>query len=239
MRIFLDIALLLIVGACIWDGYKRGLIGGLIGILIVMLSLAGANYLSGSYSVQAVPVLEPFIDGYVDSQKTKSTVLQEMGYGGTDLSLEDVLESDSSLRYDYAMLSTEELGFHEERAQEIAQLAVRYANQNDVGMTRAIIDTLCDAICYVAGLTLCFLLILIFLTAISNIGYMAFRLPDHMQLLDELGGAVIGFLKGFLYCILLCWLLSFLGLVIGRETLDRTLLARFFMTFRFLTRGFL
>jgi hypothetical protein len=39
--------------------------------------------------------------------------------------------------------------------------------------------------------------------------------------------------------VLLCWLLSFLGLVIGRETLESTLLARFFLTFRFLTNGLL
>ncbi|MCR5137530.1 MAG: CvpA family protein [Oscillospiraceae bacterium] len=239
MRLILDLVLLLIVGACIWDGYKRGLIGGLIGILILMLALAGGNYFSASYASQAVPVLEPFIDGYIDSQKTKNTVLQEMGYGGTDLSLDDVLEADSSLRYDYAMYSTEELGFHTDRAQELAQVAVRYANQNDVSMTRAIIDTLCDTICYVVGLILCFLLILILLSALSNIGYMAFRLPDHLRLLDELGGAVIGFLKGFLYCVLLCWVLSFLGLLIGQDTLDHTLLARFFMTFRFLTKGFI
>ena len=50
---------------------------------------------------------------------------------------------------------------------------------------------------------------------------------------------MIGFVKGFLYCVLLCWLLSFLGLLLGRDTLDNTLLARFFLTFRFLTNGLL
>ena len=46
-------------------------------------------------------------------------------------------------------------------------------------------------------------------------------------------------MKGFLYCVLLCWLLSFLGLIIGKDTLENTLLARFFLTFRFLTNGLL
>ena len=39
------------------------------------------------------------------------------------------------------------------------------------------------------------------------------------------------------YCVLLCWILSFLGLVIGKKTLDGTTLARFFLTFRFITNG--
>ena len=98
---------------------------------------------------------------------------------------------------------------------------------------------LCDTICYVAGFALCFLLILILLVAISNIGYLTFRLPDSLQLMDELGGALMGFIKGFVYCILLCWLLSFLGIVIGKTTLNNTLLARFFMSFRFLTSNLL
>ena len=237
MKIIVDILLLLIVAMCIWDGYKRGLIGGILGILAIIIALLGGNYLSTGYAGAAVPVLEPFVDGYIDSQKTRDRVLEEMGYSSTDLSLEDVLESDSSLRYDYAVICMEGAGFQEQRAEELAETSVRYSNQNDVDMTQAVIAVLCDTVCYVAGFALCFLLILILLTAISNIGYMAFRLPDNLQLLDELGGALMGFVKAFLYCILLCWLLSFLGLAIGKTTLEGTLLGRFFLTFRFLTRG--
>ena len=91
MNIILDLVLLVIVAMCIWDGYRRGLIGGIAAILAVIVALLGGNYLSDSYSSAAIPVLEPFIDGYIDSQKTRDLVLEKMGYGSTDLSLEDVL----------------------------------------------------------------------------------------------------------------------------------------------------
>ena len=68
---------------------------------------------------------------------------------------------------------------------------------------------------------------------------LTFRLPNNLELLDELGGALLGFVKGFLYCILLCWVLSFLGLLIGKETMDHTTLGKFFLAFRFLTKGLL
>ncbi len=239
MRILLDLFLLLIVALCIWDGYKRGLIGGVFGILALVVALIAGNSLSSNYSFEAVPVLEPFVDGYVDSQKMRDNVLEIMGYGSTDLSLEDVLESDSSLRYDYAVICMEELGFQDSRAETLAQRAVRYSEANDVSMTDAVITILCDTVTYVVGLALCFLLVLILLSAIGNIGNLVFRLPDSMELLDEMGGAILGFVRGFLYCVLLCWLLSFLGLVIGKDTLENTLLARFFLTFRFLTSGLL
>ena len=128
MSIILDLILLVIVAMCIWDGYRRGLIGGIAAILAVIVALLGGNYLSDSYSSAAIPVLEPFIDGYIDSQKTRDLILDKMGYGSTDLSLEDVLSSDSSLRLDYAMLCMEELGFHEQRAEELAESAVRYSD---------------------------------------------------------------------------------------------------------------
>ena len=239
MRIILDLVLLLIVALCIWNGYKTGLIGGIAGILAIIIALLAGSTLSANYAYEANPVLEPFIDGFIDSQKTRDSVLLQMGYGSTDLSLEDVLESDSSLRYDYAFLCMQEVGFHEQRAEELAQRSVHYADQNDLNMTDAVVAIICDTVTYVGGLTLCFLLILILLIAVSSIGNLVFRLPDSLQLLDEIGGAMIGFIKGMLYCILFCWVLSFLGLILGKETLENTFLARFFLSFHFLTDGLL
>ena len=220
MRIIIDLVLLLIVALCIWNGYKSGLVGGFAGILAIIIALLAGSMLSSNYAYEAIPVLEPFVDGYIES-------------------LEDVLESDSSLRYDYAFFCIRQVGFSEQRAEELAERAVRYSDQTESSMTDAVVEVLCDAITYVMGLTLSFLLILILLIAVSSIGNLVFRLPDSLQLLDELGGALVGFVKGFLYCVLLCWLLSFLGLIIGKDTLENTLLARFFLTFRFLTNGLL
>ena len=83
-----------------------------------------------------------------------------------------------------------------------------------------------------------FLMILIILVALANVGNLSFRLPN-MESLDEIGGAVLGFVKGMFYCVLLCWLLSFFGILIGKDTLGSTTLARFFLAFRFITNGLL
>ena len=130
------------------------------------------------------------------------------------------------------------VGFHEDRAEELARKAVAYANANSADMTTSVVTVLCETIAFVAGLCLAFLLLLILIVAIGNVGNLSFRLPN-MEILDETGGAVLGFLKGFVYCVLLCWLLSFLGLVIGKDTLAHTTLARFFLSVRFITSGLL
>ncbi len=238
MKLILDIVLLVIVALCTWGGYKRGLIGGIAGILAIIIALFGGSLISSAYAHEVVPALEPFVDGYVDSQNTRNALLEKMGYANSDLSVEDILAQDSSLRYDYAYECLLSVGLYPERAEELAERAVAYSDENVTGMTEAVVAVICDTATYVVGLALGFLLILIFLTAIANIGNLSFRLPN-LELLDEIGGATLGFVKGLIYCILLSWLLSFFGLIIGKDTLIQTTLARFFLSFRFLTGGLL
>ena len=98
MKIIIDIVLLVIVALCTWHGYRKGLVGGVAGILAIVIALFGGSLLSSAYAHEVVPALEPFVDGYVDSQTTRDQVLSKMGYSDSDLSLEDILAQDSSLR---------------------------------------------------------------------------------------------------------------------------------------------
>lgn len=238
IRLVIDVILLIIIAMCTWRGYRKGLVGGIASILAIIIALFGGSLLSSAYAHEVVPALEPFVDGYIDSQNTRDEVLAEMGYGNSDLSLEDILNRDTSLRYDYAYECMVRMGFYHGRAQELANTAVRYALANNVTMTDAVVSVLCDTITYVGGLLLAFLMILIFIVAIANIGNLSFRLPN-METLDELGGAGLGFVQGFLFCVLLCWVLSFLGIVLGKNTMAETTLGRFFLAFEFITDGLL
>ena len=238
MKAIIDIVLIIIIALCTWNGYKRGLVGGVAGILAIIISLLGANILSAAYAHEVVPALEPFVDGYVDSSKNRNVILERMGYGSSDLSLDDILQQDSSLRYDYAFECLSDLGLYEKRAEELAADAVAYAQESGVSMTDAVVAVVCDTVTKVMTTVIAFLLILILLVALASIGNLSFRLPN-MENLDEIGGAVLGFGKGFLYCVLLCWLLSFLGLIIGKETMAHTTLGRFFLIFDTITGALL
>lgn len=236
MKAVIDIVLLIIIALCTWDGYKRGLIGGIASILAIVIALFGGSLLSTTYAGEVVPALEPFINGYMDSEKNREDILEKLGYGNSELSLDDILSSDPSLRYDYAYECVAGVGFYKDRAEEAAQKAVKLSEAKDIDMTQSVVSVLCSTITYVAGLCIAFLLILILLVALGNVGNLSFRLPN-MEALDEVGGAMLGFAKGFVYCALICWLLSFFGIVIGKETLENTTLARFFLAFRFITEN--
>lgn len=238
MKLIIDVVILAIIALCTWNGYKRGLVGGVAGVLAIIISVFGGTILSSAYAGEVVPALEPFVDGYVDSQKNRDIMLENMGYGKSDLSLEDILLDDPSLRYDYAEEAMRLMGFNEKRIEELSVKAIQLSEETGANLTDAIVAVLCDTITYVAGLTIAFLLILIMLTAIANVFNLSLRLPN-METLDEVGGAVIGFVQGFVYCTFFAWFLSFFGIIIGKTTLDGTVLARFFLSFEFITKGLL
>ena len=234
MKLIIDIVLITIIALCTWGGYKKGLIGSIAALLVIVFSLFCAKTLSAAYSGEVIPALRPFASGYLSATETRNKVLDRLGYGESDKSLDDILTEDPSLRYDYAYECMSEVGLYSDRADEMAARAVELSETTGESMTDASVDVLCDVITYQGGLVLAFLIILIFITALANLFNLSFRLPN-LENLDEIGGAVLGFAKGIVYCVLLCWILSYLGLVIGKKTLDGTTLARFFLTFRFIT----
>lgn len=234
MKAIIDIVLLITIALCTWGGYKRGLVGGIAGLLAIVIAIFGAGLLSTTYSGEVIPALEPFVNGYMDSEKNREAILEKIGYGGSELSLDDILSGDPSLRYDYAYECVVGVGFYSDRAEEAAESAVKLSEAKNMDMTKSIVSVLCETVTYVTGLCVAFLLILILLVALGNVGNLSFRLPN-METLDEVGGALLGFIKGVVYCTLICWLLSFFGIIIGKETMENTTLARFFLAFRFIT----
>ncbi len=238
MKLIIDIVLLAIIALCTWKGYKKGLVGNIISLFIIMVALLGGTMLSRAYSGEVIPALRPFISGYVDSQKTRDKIIENMGFETGNYSLEDIIARDPSLRYDYAYESMLHIGFYEKTSEKLALDAVDYSEEHDVDMTDAVVEVMCETMTYVLGLTLAFLMILILLVAVGNLFNLSLRLPS-METVDEIGGSVLGFIKGFLYCVLLCWFLSFLGAILGRNTLYNTTLARFFLSFKFITNGLL
>lgn len=234
MKAVIDIVLLIIIALCTWNGYKRGLVGGIAGILAIVVALLGGSLLASAYSQEVVPALEPFVDGYIDSQKNRTAILENMGYGDSELSLNDILQQDSSLKYDYAYEALTSIGIYSRPAEKLAVTAVEKSIELEIDMTDAVVTVICETITYVATMALAFLLILIFLIAVANVGNLSFRLPN-MENLDEIGGCLVGFVKGFIYCVLFCWLLSFMGIIIGKTTMGHTTLGRFFLAFDWLT----
>ena len=235
MRLAINLVLLFVMALCIWEGHKRGVIRSLLGLTAIILALIFSNMAASALSEELVPAVNPFVSGYVDSESTIAEVLEALGYGQSDRSLEDILAEDSSLRYDYAYECMRQTGFFSEVSEDLAADAVNYANKNDLSMTDAVITVVSNALAYVICITVLFVMIIVLMSALLDLLNLNIRLPN-AEILDEVAGSAIGFVKGFLICILLSWLIGFLGLLTGRTTADKCALLKFFQAFRFVTR---
>ena len=118
----------------------------------------------------------------------------------------------------------------------MAQEAQDYAEVQKTDVTTAIVEVFCERIAYVGCIILGFIVILILLLAIGNLPNLTFKIPEKERL-DDVGGAVVGAINGVTYCVLLCWALQFAGVLIGRETLSHTFLAKAFLFIDFITLG--
>lgn len=234
MRIVIDIVIVLLLAYCTWSGYKRGIINGLAGILALIIGLFGACILSSSYSGEAITALKPFVSGYIESAASEEAI-DKLGISDSGLSLSDAIAADPKLAEKYCEACFEAIGFHERRSDDLARDAVKLMEEQNIQATEAVEIVACETITYVGGVVLAFALIIVLLSVIANITNLSFRLPNKPDV-DEIGGAIAGFVKGFLYCVFICWLLSFAGLLIGKTTLSDTLLGKFFLMFEFITR---
>ncbi len=235
MKTVIDLVLLAIIISCVWAGYKKGLVMGIGGMIAIIVSLYGACLVSTAFSYEVIPVIRPFISGYVEGQM-RDNVLEEMGISDTQLSVEDILAEDPALRHEFCVISYRSVGIYKNAAEQMASEAEEYSVAQAMSVEESIIEVLCARLTYVAGVVLLFMIFLIALVAIGNMPNLSFRIPN-MDILNDAGGAVMGLITGITFCVLICWALRFLGLIIGKDTLSSTLLGRFFIAIDFITMG--
>ena len=221
MRAIIDLVLLGILIICIWSGYKKGLIMGLGGILCIIVSIYGANLLANLFSYDVIPALKPFATGYAESLlgRSDSKVLKQMGWDNSSFSVEDMLYQYPEQRAEFAAACYRATGINAQTAENMAEDAVVYVRENGGTMLDGVVYTLCAAVSYVLCFILAFLMILILLTVLGNLPNLSYKLPN-LDLLNDIGGAVLGFVTGLMFCVLLVWALKFMGMIIGNESLS-------------------
>lgn len=235
MSIILSVIFVLIVLFSVWGGYKRGFILSTANLVAIVASLYLACLLSAAFSNELVTVMRPFAEGYVERQ-IADVAMPELGLTSAGLSVSDALEQHPDMTDDFCAATFRALGIYDGPAEQMAQEAQDYAAVQQTGVVSAIVEVFCERIAYVGCIVLGFVVILILLLAIGNLPNLTFKIPEKERL-DDVGGAIVGALNGVTYCVLLCWALQFTGILIGRDTLAHTFLAKAFLFIDFITLG--
>ena len=230
MKTAIDILLLVILVYGTWTGYKRGLIMGLAGVLVLTVSIYGANLLSNAFSYDVVPALRPFAGGYIEKMVDgEDGVLQSMDWDNDhNYSLNDLLSQYTDEHDEFAAECFRRLGITPSAADVMAESAVSYADEHNENLVDAIVHELCARISYMGCFVIAFLIIAIILTVVINLPNLSYKIP-HFDLVNDIAGTVIGFVTAVFYCAVIVWALKFMGIIIGAETLSDTILGGWFL----------
>ena len=214
MKAVLSLLFLSILIFCAWSGYKKGLVMGIFSLIAFVVSVYGANLLSQTYSGEVKVV--------------NKTVRPAMGIDSANLSVKDYFAQNPGRETEFCTLTYNGMGIYESTSEQMADEAVTYAKENNAELIDAVVEVLCRRISYVGGFIIAFVMILILLTVIGNIPNISFQIPNH-ELLNDIGGAVAGFVQGLAFCLIIGWALRFVGLLVSQETLSNTFLVSWFM----------
>ena len=236
MGTVISIVLIGIIIICIWSGYKKGVIMGIGGILAIIVSLYGANLLANTFSYEVLPALRPFASGYIEKQINdgEKGVIAKMGWDRGDYSVADLLEQHPGSSQDFAAQCYLSLGIDETSSASMAEQSVARADETGDSLVDSIVQVLCEKVSFVACFVLAFVLILIVLTVIGNLPNLSYKIPN-LDLINDIGGAVLGLVTGLMFCAIIVWALKFVGMIIGADTLEGHAVTRLFLNHNFLT----
>ena len=234
MKAIIDLVLLGILVICVWNGYKKGIIMGVGGILCIIISMYGANLLANTFSYDVVPALQPFASGYTEGllSADDSEIMKRMGWEDYSYSVDDLVAQYPEREAEFCTVCYETLGIDETTSGILAERTVTYAEESGESMRSAVVHILCETVSYVGCFSLAFLIIAIVLTVLGNLPNLSYKIP-RLDLVNDIGGALLGLVTGVLYCALLVWALKFLGMIIGKDTLISTKLGKLFLEHNF------
>lgn len=241
ITLIISILLIGIVIVCAWQGFKKGIIMGIIDILVIILAIFGAQLLSDAYSYEVIPALKPFVAGFLES-RVEDQAYQQLGYEADEdgkynvlYSLNDLLAENPQVIHSVYQQSYYKLGISAQASERMAVKADTFREENACSMTDAAVMIMCQTVTWVLGFALAFCLLFILMTVIVNLPNLSFRIP-FVGLVNDLGGLGLGIVTGFLFCSLILWFCQYIGIVLPEDTLRSSGAAAYFMDMNMVSR---
>ena len=216
----LDLAVISVVAFCGWRGYKSGLIRGVFGIVMLIVSLFLASIIATAYSREFTEILSPFVGGIVD------TVFVEIKEEGSMDNPEDIEFESENVGVAYTVLRR--IGLPESSSLRVAEITTEGREAESIPavvFSDMIADNLSSVLSYVAVFGIAFILLAIICAVIGNLIGFVFSLPG-LRLLDAISGAAFGAAKGLIIVLALAAVVRYAGLL-APESLDATTVLKY------------
>lgn len=233
-NLVLDLLILAVIALFALLGWHKGLVLTLCGVLVVFVAYFGAAYVSDTFSDSIAAMIQPAIQNRLDlvveqampsdDEPSHAPLLPAPDIG--DQEQEDLAAA--SLEQVMAALRRSPLltGMYESVAQAIADGAVKVITTASAAISLYLASQISRA-----GLFfLTFFLIVVVWSLLSRALDLACRLPV-LRSFNEIGGLLLGLVKGVCILLAVVGLVTLLGLV-PEEVSAQTFLYRHFMNFQ-------
>lgn len=221
--VLLDLLVVGIFVFCVWQGYRKGLILTVAGVLIVIISAFLAGKVAASYSdvvaEKVLPIMSWLADDALDEASRGKGRVNEM--------------TDRKLISEIAAEVYEGMGITNKEADKMVEKALQTMTKAETDARTAIAQTLLYSLAYVVLCIFAFLFFMIGLTLLIHFLASLFKLPV-LNLIDKVGGTAVGALYGLLTICALCWAMRFLGIVLDPEIVQKTVIMKFFVNYNML-----
>ena len=217
-HIVLDLLLVLILGFCVWQGFRKGLILTVAGIVVLALAVWGASSIASRYADDFEERVHPLF-GWV-SDEAADDAMRSAGYSSGVRDEEFILN--------IAAGAFAKMGIVDQEAQKLADQVADDMRENSTTLKSAISNAFIHVICQVLLFVFTFAVIALLLTLLTHFFGMLVKLPG-LKLFDTIGGLAVGLGYGVLLMFAIGWVLRFLGVIIPIPLIEDTTLLRFFV----------
>jgi len=224
MSFLLDLLILLIIGFSVWQGYRKGLILTVAGIIIILISAWAAGRIAKQYSVPFADKIQPMLGWVADD------AIDEVARGKGPLA--EI--TDKRQLASIATSALDKLGLSFVNKDNLVNNVFDNMAEKERTFREAVSYTF---LCAVSSMILCvfgFVVIMILLTLLIHFVAAVFKLPALKQL-DRIGGAALGFIYAILMLTVLGWALKYTGMFMPQELIDKTVFLKLFRKSNLLT----
>ena len=221
--LIIDIAILVILVICGWNGFKNGIIRGICGIIAVILALYGASVVFKMYSNEFTSMLKPFVGGMIDRSMAKvlGTYAGEEGEGDTSDPSAIIVQNEKNV-YEVSFATLRDLGLSTNAADELAVDVAEGVSAVGRNMNQYLTKLLCQRVSYVCVFLLAFIILGAILGIIGNTLDIVFSLPG-LGIVDSVGGAIFGVVKGLLIIFAIAMFLRYTGLLLKENVIGQSI----------------
>ena len=206
-----------LVGFVIYGG-SRGLVRCLAGLVAVVIALVGAGIAAATFTPPAAEYVTPLI-----AEKIEERVEEAVASRTDEVQMPEVeVAEDLSVGELLALL-----GLDEEVRGQLSEQAETAMRDTGAAVVEAVVESVAYSFIYGALYILVFLLLLLLVHVLLGAMDLVMKLPG-LNLLNALGGALVGVIEGALLLFLAVWVLRRLGVSFETEALAEAHILRIF-----------